>query len=217
MAPIHICEVVVRNCVSDALEAVYGPRWPWDPTFLLSLPDIYGHYNPRRDLRTVALAQPTTGKVIPELKFVFWQEMFTKRHDTRIWKPHLKRVFPGHDPAKSVVALRKKIYADLGEIRELRNRIAHHEPIFTRRLSEDFEILVELVRLKCQLVASWMVGNQNADALIARPPMFKGGKLWQPSHDEIASIAYCLWCAGGKKENSADEDCANAEKILSNP
>jgi hypothetical protein len=109
----------------------------------------------------------------------------------------------------------KKIYADLGEIRELRNRIAHHEPIFTRRLSEDFKLLVELVRLKCQLVASWMVGNQNADALISRPPMFKGGKLWQPSHDEIASIAYCLWCEGGKKENSADEDWANAGKILS--
>lgn len=29
MAPLHICEVVVRNAVSDALTAVYGPNWPW--------------------------------------------------------------------------------------------------------------------------------------------------------------------------------------------
>ena len=28
MAPLHICEVVVRNAVSDALEAVYGQNWP---------------------------------------------------------------------------------------------------------------------------------------------------------------------------------------------
>lgn len=27
MAPIHLCEVVVRNAASEALTAVYGPQW----------------------------------------------------------------------------------------------------------------------------------------------------------------------------------------------
>lgn len=42
LAPLHVCEVVVRNAVSDALEALYGPRWPWSATFERSLPDPMG-------------------------------------------------------------------------------------------------------------------------------------------------------------------------------
>ena len=30
MAPLHICEVAVRNAVAEAIEAVYGPNWPWE-------------------------------------------------------------------------------------------------------------------------------------------------------------------------------------------
>jgi hypothetical protein len=212
--PLHICEVVIRNAVSDALEAVYGPRWPWEDIFFLSLPDPSRNYNPRRDLRNVTSRQPTTGKVIPELKFVFWQEIFTYRHDTRLWQSHLKRIFPAHDPSESVVSLRNAIYADLEAIRKLRNRIAHHEPIFTRNLREDFERIVKLVELRSPLVASWMVANQNASRLITHPQIFRGGKLWTPTHEEIAQLAYCLWCDGGKKDGTAEADWTRAEKLI---
>ena len=99
MAPLHICEVVIRNAVSDALTAVYGPRWPWSPVFETSLPSS-GRYNPRIDLQSARFDpltrqdRLTTGKVIPELRFVFWQKMFTARYDLRIWDVHLRRVMP---------------------------------------------------------------------------------------------------------------------------
>lgn len=32
--PLHICEVVVRNGVANAIEAVYGPNWPWSAAFI---------------------------------------------------------------------------------------------------------------------------------------------------------------------------------------
>jgi hypothetical protein len=54
MVPAHFAEVVTRNAVSDALTAIYGPRWPWDRGFELSLPNPYPPaYNPRRDLAQV--------------------------------------------------------------------------------------------------------------------------------------------------------------------
>ena len=56
---------------------------------------------PRADLSKVASRQPSTGTVVPELKFLFWQKMFTHRYDVRLWDVHLKRVFPQHNPAKS--------------------------------------------------------------------------------------------------------------------
>lgn len=31
--PLHICEVVVRNGIAGAIEAVYGAQWPWSIGF----------------------------------------------------------------------------------------------------------------------------------------------------------------------------------------
>jgi Protein of unknown function (DUF2934) len=216
-APLHICEVVIRNAVNDALEAVYGPLWPWDQQFILSLPDpprSSRDYSPRRDLIAVASKQSSTGKVIPELKFVFWQRMFTHRHDVRLWNVQLKKVFPNHDRANTVVELRKKIYADLNVVRNLRNRIAHHEPIFQRNLVQEFQRMVSLVEHRCMVVASWMVSNQDAARVIAQPPIFRGGNLWTPSHDEVSQLAYRLWCEGGNRMGSPESDWFNAERIL---
>jgi hypothetical protein len=215
LAPLHICEVVIRNAAADALEAVYGPRWPWEATFILSLPNPSGNqYSSRRDLKSVAAKQPSTGKVIPELKFVFWQELFTHRHDVRLWDAHLRRVFPSHNPMDTVVSLRKAIYRDLEAIRKLRNRIAHHEPIFTRNLREDFERILKLVEQRSKLVASWMVANQHASRLISQTPVFRGGRLWTPAHEEIAHLAYRLWCDGGKRRGFDERDWVSAERLM---
>jgi hypothetical protein len=170
LAPLHICEVVVRNSVADALETVYGARWPWSSVFELSLPAPGIGYSPRKDLQGVRKHQNSTGKVIPELKFVFWQKMFTSRHDSRVRNPHLMRILPGLDPAKPVGRLRHEIYDDLEEFRKLRNRIAHHEPIFTRNLLGDLQGIVDLIELRCKATAAWMMRNQQASAIIAERP-----------------------------------------------
>jgi hypothetical protein len=170
LAPLHICEVVIRNSVADALESVYGASWPWSSVFELSLPAPGIGYSPRRDLQNVSQHQTSTGKIIPELKFVFWQKMFTSRHDSRVWTPHMMHVLPNLDPAKSVGQLRFEIYNSLEEIRKLRNRIAHHEPIFTRNLSDDLQGIVDLIELRCKVTADWMMSNQQASAFIAKRP-----------------------------------------------
>ena len=170
LAPLHICEVVVRNAVSEALEMVYGPRWPWSPGFEQSLPAPGIGYSPRRDLQYVRRFQTSTGKVIPELKFVLWQKMFTSRYDRRVWNVHIRQVLPNQDPARSVGKLRKAIYDDLEEIRTLRNRIAHHEPIFRRDLSNDLQGIVSLIELRCKITAAWMMENQQASNIIAKRP-----------------------------------------------
>jgi hypothetical protein len=83
-APRHFAEITTRNAVVEALTAVYGARWPWNPTFVRSLPNPKGKvFNLRRNLQVVASHELTTGKVIAELKFVFWQTMFTACHDGR--------------------------------------------------------------------------------------------------------------------------------------
>ena len=166
MAPLHICEVVI-NTVSDALTAVYGDRWPWSTVFETSLPggSIRG-YDPRSDLQAVRRQQATTGKVVPELKFVFWQKMFTSRYDVRVQDVHLQAVLPNLDPAKTVAQLRQQIYLELDHVRILRNRIAHHEPIFRRNLTDDLDKIAALVGFRCKVTADWMMQCQRVGELL---------------------------------------------------
>lgn len=133
MVPIHLCEIAVRNAASDAIEAVYGAQWPWSSGLRKALTNPLHGYRPRQGLIDTASAHSTAGKVIAELKFAFWESIFTSRHDTRLWTPHLRRVFPNADNTISVPQVRSAIRAKLGHIRILRNRIAHHEPYSTAR------------------------------------------------------------------------------------
>jgi hypothetical protein len=74
MLPQQICEVAVRNAVSEALEKVYGPKWPWTPGLERSLPDPKYGFSLRKELFTARKNIPmgNTNKMIPELKFAFW-------------------------------------------------------------------------------------------------------------------------------------------------
>jgi len=124
----------------------------------------------RGDLIKIRGAQPTTGKVDPELKFVFWQKMFTGRVDTRICNTHLRTVLPNMDPAPTVQQLRKLIHDELDQLRALRNRIAHHEPTFTRNPAIDFVRAQDLIGFRCMHTAAWMATNQQAVALMEGRP-----------------------------------------------
>lgn len=171
MHPLHICEVVVRNGVANAIEAVYGPSWPWSVGFLQSLPNPSRGYSMHQDLQLARNGQTTAGKVIPELKFAFWQRMFTSRNDSRLWSQHLRTHFP-YFPANMVTNdCRDWMFKSLENIRTLRNRIAHHEPIFARNLNDDFSVVHSVIARRCAATAKWMDGHQQVASLLAKPPL----------------------------------------------
>lgn len=169
LAPLHMCEVVIRNAVSEALTAEYGLRWPWSYAFEQSLPTS-GKFNMREHLKSKRYL-PTTGKIIPELNFVFWEKMFTLRFDAQIWVTHLNNVFPYLNPEWTLPKARGQIYDALFKVRALRNRIAHHEPIITRALADDFSRIENLIKYRCPITAGWMVLNQQALPLINTKPL----------------------------------------------
>lgn len=170
MLPSHFAEVSTRNAVSDALSTVYGPQWPWDNTFEKSLPCPDGRpYNPQRDLCQTRRRESTTGKVIAELKFAFWQGMLTARHDVRIWNHQILTLFP-NAAGMTAEQLRRRIYDDLEAIRKLRNRIAHHEPIFSRNLGDDLMRILELIELRSTPTADWVFAMEEASSVLAERP-----------------------------------------------
>jgi hypothetical protein len=168
--PLHVLEVSIRNAVVEALESVHTSTWPWNQGFNISLPNPSSGYNPRKNLQQVAHRQPTIGKVVAELKFVFWEKMFTARHDTRIWNTHIKSLFPHAPTTMNVQQIRSNIHDNIRDIRELRNRIAHHEPIFSRDTSNDYADIHKLIHWRSDVVSGWMDNLQSVTDLIARKP-----------------------------------------------
>lgn len=169
--PLHICEVILRNAVAEVIEIVYGPEWPWSPGFERSLPNPPRGYKPKNDLISGRRDQPTTGKVIPELKFVFWQKMLTGRFDLRLWDSHIMDAFPNAAGlGLSVAQLRENLYNDLESIRKLRNRIAHHEPVIRRDLVDDFATIKRIVSYRCMHSSEWLQNNQNLLPLLTLKP-----------------------------------------------
>lgn len=170
LVPLHICEVVTRNAVSDALTRIHGPRWPWVQGFEDSLPSPPSGYDPRSELRRAAARSAATAALIPTLSFVFWQKMFTHRFDARLWSRSMGQVFPGADHGTPLHRIRAEIHRDLEEIRRLRNRIAHHEPIFTRALAGDLAAIERVVKLRCPGTAAWMATHDLVTPLLRNRP-----------------------------------------------
>lgn len=172
MSPLQMCEVSVRNGIVEAIEAVHGAAWPWSNGFLRSLPvpRVAGHYDPASNLRFVAAQFPTVGKVVAELNLAFWEKMMTRGQDQRLWAPHFVRVFPGVPAGLPIPVARNQAHQSLFEIRKVRNRIAHHEPIFARNLREDYGRMRELIAWRRPFVGRWMDKQKQISELLANMP-----------------------------------------------
>lgn len=176
LLPMHFAEIAGRNIVHDALTEVYGPDWPWNPAYRGSLPRPQHGFQPRRELEHVAgpTKERPTGEVVAELRFVFWQTMFTARHHTRLWDHRLAGLLPHARVASGTVAeeeLRRRVYDDLGVTRVLRNRVAHHEPIHTRPgLEDDLRRMLDLVDLRCAATGRWVRAMEDVSSLLDRRP-----------------------------------------------
>lgn len=170
LAPLSIFEVTIRNAISEAIEATYGPLWPWSQSFLISLPNPAHLFSPRNELLTLRSKHPTAGKIIADTKFAFWQSMFTARHDAAIWNHHFFKVLPNANQGLSVQVARKIAHDSMNSVRELRNRIAHHEPIFGRNIIDEFGMIKKLIGWRSSEVLGWLEKIETVTAEFASRP-----------------------------------------------
>lgn len=78
--------------------------------------------------RQAQIAVPV-GQVMAQLTFFFWKRLYSKDYANVLWTP-LKTIFPDKRLARADIA------TQLERLYQSRNRVAHHEPIFGRRLQE---------------------------------------------------------------------------------
>lgn len=155
---IHYLEVGLRNAMDETVSTTLGAGW-LSPTSRLLTP---------RSRKAVVLALhhaggPTAphGKLVAELPFGFWWSLLADEYNRRLWQPALQHAFDG--PVR-----RRKLHAELDDLRRLRNRIAHHEPIHSRPLEADFDRVLDLATRVGTALGRHIAATSRVPAVLAQ-------------------------------------------------
>lgn len=167
-------EVVLRNACDHHL-ATWSrtssgtPLWYLASTFnAASQKDI----TTARQRATRSGRAELPGRVVAELVFGSWRFLHARSYEATLWTPCLRFAYPYLRPRR-----RQEVYRRLDHLNTLRNRIAHHEPIHTRRIAttgtdaaELHTELLELLGWIDPVIAHWVQARSSVPALLDGRP-----------------------------------------------
>lgn len=168
--PLQTAEISLRNTVNEYLSSRFGPGWPQDNRFLELVPD-------RRERTDDAIKKVvkrvkddgykiTTGRIVAGLPFDFWVGLFTGKYDRPLWQTTLHGLFPNLPKGSK----RRDLYELLMSVKNLRNRIAHYEPIFERDLSKEHTDIISAIRFRCVHTADWVSAHSRLQLALRCKP-----------------------------------------------
>ncbi len=161
-------EVVLRNALHDELTARHRRlgrvgEWYDDPAGELEAHARDDVAKARRRLRRAG-APALPGKIVAELSFGFWRFLLARRYTATLW-PALRPGFP-YLPSADRLGLE----APVTRLHQLRNRVAHHEPLIAEPLSARYEDMLFVVAAVDPHLKAWLAaGNRLPDVLASRP------------------------------------------------
>lgn len=146
-------EVGLRNAMHDSLTSVFGVAEWWHAVTLAAkdrdqIADSETYLNGRK-----GVGRWGAGHMVAELKTSFWEGLLTNRYHTLLWEAGLKGAFPNYSGTRD--DLRKQMQ----RLRLLRNRAAHHEPVFERDLLVDHKFMCELAGYAEADLETWIASH----------------------------------------------------------
>ncbi len=163
--PIQGLEVTLRNKIHERFATQLGACW-YDVA-AMRLQHVQQDQVLRAKQSLKQQGKPLDPpRIVAELHFGFWVGLFGPRYETHLWRPHLRRLFVNAPRA----FLRKDAHRVLNEVRFLRNRIAHHEPILQAPLQRDYGLVLTAIGWLCATTALWVTHHSRFnDVYAARP------------------------------------------------
>lgn len=168
--PMQMWEVSLRNRLNSFLIWKYNDNWPYDARLTRNLKK-----NEQRRLTATIERQRQQRKIqnipldpiVADLSAGFWVGLLTSSYDVPfVWRYNLPRVFP-----KYAAGFRRE---DAGSIcdglLDIRNRIAHHEPIYHRDILNRWAGLQGILSAMCDGAAEYAISNCSFEKIYdARP------------------------------------------------
>lgn len=148
-----LLEITLRNRISSVLIRYYGNNWfdghqgKWFDGQNLPLP-AGKNYELDEIQRTKNKClkrgkQITSDILTADLNFGFWTEMMTGRYEKTLWQKYISEVFPDAPRKYNLVRNLRSHRQELNRIRNLRNRVFHHEPVFSTKSLSFYELLAD--------------------------------------------------------------------------
>jgi hypothetical protein len=169
-------EIGLRN----AYNRVLAERWPGPPHWTSAGEAVFAPLYRRRGGRRVDVnRQPRellqqalraaggfgapSGKVIAELPFGFWRYLSSAAHEKTLWVPCLYRAFPaGTD--------RRDVDGPVGRLHQLRNRVAHHEPLLRTDVTGRLDDLTRLANMINPELGQYIAATTTVTSRLAHRP-----------------------------------------------
>ena len=170
--PLQVLEVVLRNALHEQLAGCYGAAWYDNPEAGLDT----------RGRARIAIAKtdvvrnghgPHPHRLVSALPFGFWVALLGEgdfidpdgHHradfETTLWRPALRLAF-----RHRTGLTRGQAYKPLNDLRRLRNRIAHHEPIFERNLFDDHQRILDVTGWISPEARTWIERHSRVPLLL---------------------------------------------------
>jgi len=166
--PTQLAEVSIRNVVHAAITDQYQDTWHRRGSFLCTLPDrLKTELNKViADERAIHGLLLTNDHIVSGLSFGFWAHMFTANFEGILWPKYFPLCFPN----KPTGLDRYELYGWIESLRAMRNRIAHHKPVFDKNPTAEYQNIIQLVSWICPDTAWFLKTTSHVSSIInARP------------------------------------------------
>ena len=135
-------EVVLRNTIHHAARAHFKRSDWFDDIEIINHRHEVGALEKARTKLRRERKQPNIGRVIAELNFGFWTSLLDRRYEQVLWPAIIREAFP-YMPRR--YRTRINLLKRFNEVRRLRNRVFHHEPIWYWPLPDKHQRLLEAI------------------------------------------------------------------------
>jgi len=172
--PLQIWEISLRNKMNSFLCWKYNHKWFEDARALR----VFSKAENEKLSKTIIRQQqnrpglPTADQVVADLSAGFWVSLLSSRYDIPFaWRYNLSgRIFT-NDPSID----RQEASDTCGQILDLRNRVAHHEPIFHLDLPKARADLDRMINGLCGVTQEYLRSTCSfAEVWASRPNLISG-------------------------------------------
>jgi hypothetical protein len=172
--PLQGLEVALRNAMANALALTYGAAWYDNPACGFDAGTLNRIAAAKDELRRGRYPLDAS-HLVAALSFGFWVALLgsgghsatmgagKRNYEMTLWRPCLFRAF--HHARMN----RRQAHQRLDYLRTLRNRIAHHEPIFTRHLAADYQSILTVAGWIDPATRDWIDHHSRIEALLKQP------------------------------------------------
>lgn len=164
---IHYVEIAVRNAIDNALRDHFQETLTGIPWFL-GQSELAQRSATQIEVVRRRLAdenkKETRDQIIAGLSFGFWRQIVGKPY-TQLWIEATRHAFPN---SKGDI---RDIRTAFAWIHPFRNRVAHHEPIFNKDVSQQLDIMLDLMSWLDPPADAWLERVQRVRQILNERPV----------------------------------------------